>query len=296
MKHFVRVLFLCSLFLFNCCNGGEVILRNNSTVIEYLPAPGQYINDTRGAGFNGEISMVDAVEYANNRINDGYWVSLGGFGGYIVFSFKNGIQNDGGYNVRISSNATSIHSEPGIVWVMVDDNENGKPDETWYELKGSGHGNGTSRTGYSVTYYKPGNSSLPVMWNDSDGNSGQIDYLGGYHDQDYYYPNWVETPSYTLSGSLLASRTSEQTENNWLNAPYDWGYADNFSDIDRLNSQVGICYNHFRISDAIDVDGQPVNLEQIHFVKIQTAVNDKSGWLGEISTEISGITDYNSIK
>jgi len=54
--------------------------------------------------------------------------------------------------------------------------------------------------------------------------------------------------------------------------------------------------NHMRISDAVRHDGKPANLKYIDFVKIHTGVNVKAGWLGENSTEVFGVQDYNMIK
>ena len=51
--------------------------------------------------------------------------------------------------------------------------------------------------------------------------------------------------------------------------------------------------NHFRISDAIDANGNHKELKYIDFVKVQVGVNTKSGWLGEVSTEVFGFYDYN---
>ena len=86
----------------------------------------------------------------------------------------------------------------------------------------------------------------------------------------------------------------------WVQPHYDWGYADNFSPTDRLtdndNANASTNANHFRISDAIDENGIKVDLEYIDFVKVQTACNTKSGWLGEQSTEVFGFYDYNMKK
>jgi hypothetical protein len=51
--------------------------------------------------------------------------------------------------------------------------------------------------------------------------------------------------------------------------------------------------NHFKISNAIDCLGEPIELDYIDFVKVQCGVNAKSGWLGELSTEVLGFFDYN---
>ena len=43
-------------------------------------------------------------------------------------------------------------------------------------------------------------------------------------------------------------------------------------------------------------DGQPANLQYIDFVKVQTGLNTKSGWLGEVSTEVCRVIDFNLVK
>lgn len=62
------------------------------------------------------------------------WVSLGGWGGYIVVGFDHSIDNSssgykGGYNFSITGNAFKGSSEPGIVYVMQDTNGNTLPDD-----------------------------------------------------------------------------------------------------------------------------------------------------------------------
>ena len=86
----------------------------------------------------------------------------------------------------------------------------------------------------------------------------------------------------------------------WVNDEYDWGYVDNFSPIDRLtndnNAGAAANANYFKISNAIDDKGNPVDLKYIDFIKVQVGVNAKSGWLGEISTEVFGFFDYSMIQ
>ena len=62
------------------------------------------------------------------------------------------------------------------------------------------------------------------------------------------------------------------------------------------NSNAAANANHFRIADAIDFECKPVSLGFIDFVKVQVGVNTKSGWLGEVSTEVFGFYDYNMKK
>ena len=277
-------------------------------VYEYTPAPGQFINETKTGGFDGSQTTPEAaIAYAESRMSevdrDGNpypnWVSLGGFGGYIVVGFDHSIDNSGDYDIGILGNSFSGSSEPGIVWVMQDENGNGLPDDTWYELAGSETGKAETIQNYAVTYYRPSGTMMPVLWIDNLGNSGEIDYLTQFHRQEYYYPLWIESDSYTLTGTCLAPRNYDASGNGsyWVNAEYDWGYVDNFSSIDRLtgdeNATADANANHFKISNAIDFECQPIHLDYIDFVKVQVGVNAKSGWLGELSTEVCGFYDYN---
>lgn len=261
-------------------------------VIEYTPAPGQFINELKTGGFDAShVTPEAAVSYAESRLMEGSWVSLGGFGGYVIVGFDHSIDNSRTYDFGIISNAFDGSSEPGVVWVMQDENGNGYPDDTWYELAGSETGKFETYRDYAVTYYRPSAPKMPVQWTDNYGNNGEIDYLQQFHNQDYYYPLWIGTDSYTLTGTRLEARNYDQSGNGsyWIQPHYDWGYADNFSPSD-FNSENKA--NLFRISNAIDFEGNPINLSHIDFVKVQCAVNSKSGWLGELSTEVCGFYDY----
>ncbi|MFA8434814.1 MAG: PKD-like domain-containing protein [Marinifilaceae bacterium] len=264
-------------------------------VYKFLAAPGQFVNE----GYTAN-TQEEAIEYAEGRLKQNIYVSLGGFGGNIVLGFDHSVKNDGSYNIQILGNSFKGSSEPGIVWVMQDENGDGLPNDTWYELKGSDTKNGSTIKDYAVTYYKPKSPGLPVQWSDNQGNTGCVDYLGSFHSQDYYYPEWVETDSYTLRGTCLPARTKETTPGIWENGEFDWGYADNYSPIDRLteddNYGASANGNHFKISDAIRYDGTPANLKYIDFVKVVGGVNAKAGWLGENSTEVFGVKDFNLIK
>ena len=284
---------------------------NWNKVYEYTPAPGQFINELKTGGFDGTQTTPEAaIAYAESRMSQTYdngdpnpiWVSLGGFGGYIVVGFDHSIDNSGDYDLGILGNSFNGSSEPGIVWVMQDENGNGLPDDTWYELAGSETGKEETIQNYSVTYYRPTGTGMPVQWEDNQGNSGEIDYLKTYHSQDYYYPLWIKEDSYTLTGTCLKARNYDASGKGayWVNPHYDWGYVDNWSPIDRLtnseNANADANANHFKICNAIDFEGKPIDLKFVDFVKVQVGVNAKSGWLGEISTEVFGFYDYNMKK
>lgn len=290
-------------FTVNCCPAEGAYRRAASgasqaacdKVYEFTAAPGQFVNERYTAA-----DMQAACLYAERRMREGSYVSLGAFGGYIVAGFDHSVVNDGGYNIRIDGNSFRGSSEPGIVWVMQDENGNGLPDDTWYELKGSEYLAPDTRLDYAVTYYRPAAPGLPVAWTDNEGGDGVVDYMAAFHPQDYYYPAWIAQDSYTVVGRKLSPRTEMITENHWIFHEYGWGYADNFSPVDRLtdddNPNADVNGNHFRISDAVTYEGRPANLGYIDFVKVQTAVQSKAGWLGELSTEVFGIFDYNMLK
>lgn len=262
-------------------------------VYEYTPAPGQFINDVKSGGFTGEeLTAADAVAYAERRMQAKQFVSLGGFGGYIVVGFDHSIDNVVGYDLAIMGNAFEGSSEPGVVWVMQDADGDGEPNDTWYELRGSETGKQGTIQNYSVTYYRPDGAGKPVKWRDSEGAEGQIDYLRAFHSQPYYYPSWIETDSYTLTGTRLEARNYDKSGNGsyWVQPSYDWGYVDNFSEQDYLADMKVV--NLFDFANAMDAEGNTVELTYVDFVKVQVACNTKSGGLGENSTEVFDFYDY----
>jgi len=267
-----------------------------SRVYDFTPAPGQYVNENYTA-----TTMEEACTYAAARMQEGVYVSLGGFGGSVTVGFDHSIDNDGDYNFAIKEASYTNYSEPGIVWVMQDENGDGLPNDTWYELKGSEYGLDCTVQDYAVTYYRPEAPGQPVAWTDNHGGSGTIDYLISFHKQDYYYPLWVTEDRYTLRGSRLEARNYDQSGRGvlWINPDYGWGYADNHSETDMLPERATgetKGWNHFRISDAVTFDGLPANLQYIDFIKVQTGLNTKSGWLGEVSTEVMDFVDFNLVK
>lgn len=254
-----------------------------SKVYEYTPAPGQFIND--GVTLT---SPEEACSYAFERLSQGQFVSLGAFGGYLIAGFDHSVESstDGGFDLQITGNAHSSSSEPGIIWVSQDENGNGLPDDTWYELRGSEYGKPETWQDYAVTYYRPSSNGTSIEWTDNRGSSGSVDYIPAYHSQETYFPLWITADSYTLRGTRLEDRLVDENGNGslWIGHPFDWGYADNWSgtdpDIDK-----------FRISDAVRWDGEPADLTYIDFVKIQCGVQAKGGWTGEQSTELTLIRD-----
>lgn len=303
-KQFYIIVAFGLIVLVSCNKDDEIIIENpypekpgdlienpfiadKFKVVEYLPAPGQFINDP-AFGFDGVDSPEKAADYAGKRLKDLNYVSLGAWGGFIIMKSEYSINNSGDYDFAIGGNSFDSSNEPGIVWVMADTNSNGLPDDTWYELKGSYYGQEGYQKDYSVTYFRPEPDS-PTPWLDSNWEKGEIHWLGNYHNQQYYYPEWITEDSYTLKGTRLPALAEQNSVTGmWNVIPFEWGYADNNGLDATINDVNGrtIQINYFRISDAVTIEGTVANLSSIDFVKVQSAVNSNSGWLGEYSTEV----------
>ena len=274
-------------------------------VYEYRPAPGQFVNlIPEYAEGDTEESMCSKAEVLLCSADSGS-ITLGGWGGYVVFGFDHSVKNvPGEYDFRILGNAfysdkndpsKGGSSEPGIVWVSRDDNENGIPDDEWYELAGSECSSSTKN--YQLTYFrtpadhirtpKPSEDLVDttyILWRDQNGNRGYISQ-NRYHLQDYY-PRWINAERMTFAGTLLppnAVAYSEDGMTKYVMTIYAYGYADNHPN-DSEGSKMNIEW-------AVNNRGNKVNLNEIDFIKVQTGVNQQCGWIGETSTEVSGAVD-----
>ena len=292
--------FLLLLAVLSGCNYSEIIgpdgnalggnyrapfkksLAYQTVVFDFTPAPGQFVNEGYDAA-----TMEEACSYAQGRLASGKFVSLGGFGGYIVVGFDHSIMRTGGYDFGIMSNAYDGNSEPGIVWVMQDENGNGLPDDTWHELKGSESESEGTVHDYEVTYYRPSADNQPVKWTDNQGGSGEIPYMKAYHHQPSYYPEWIGADQYTLKGTMLPGRSYDKYGDGtmWISPDYGTGYADNHNstDFDMFEFKGNtVPINYFKICSELDY---------IDFIKVQSGINAVCGKIGEISTEVCGFVD-----
>ena len=276
-----------------------------SKVYEYRPAPGQFVNTMpQYEAGDSYDDMLRKVEESLSGTND-IMVSLGGFGGYVVFGFDHTVINHPGekdfmilgnsYYELSGSDRKGGSAEPGIVMVSYDCNCNGIPDDDWYEIAGSEHNSPATIRNYSITYHRPDPdreiiSQGPlvdinyIMWEDSEGTCSSMP-KNNFHRQEYY-PAWVEDDALTFSGTRLADNGVDVSGTGayYVLYCYDWGYADNHpNDYADLNS--------FDISWAVDKDGMPVVLPGVDFVKVYTGINQYCGWIGETSTEICRAQD-----
>lgn len=243
-------------------------------LIEYHPAPGQFLNKN-----------VGNLASAEGLIGKRGLVTLGAWGGSVSYAFDHTVINrEDEDDFIIYGNASATFSEPGVIYVMQDDNGNGLPDDTWYEIKGSAHAlEGTVRD-YKVTYFRPEAIEDDIAWEDNKGKTGFVS-KNSFHKQ-AYYPEWITEDSYSISGTLLSDSNIDMSNPSMITSkPFEYGYADNTPGGDKIN-----------IGDAIDKEGKAVHLSGIDFIKIQTGIQANMGWMGELSTEVIGIADLSLIK
>lgn len=278
-------------------------------VYDYVPAPGQFVNvfPAYKPGYTQDSINAQLESVLVGQL--GGTVSLGSYGGYIVFGFDHPVVNKHGYDVKIYGNAIQSASvpdqtggscEPGIIMVGVDQDGDGVPSagDLWYEIKGNEYDRCLHN--YEVTYYKPDENKVKVphdswrfisdveyvRWtsNDADAPSGYV-WRNTFHAQSYW-PMWIEDTVLTFRGTKLPNTAIDMSSNgsgtNWFQPFLGEGYADNLP-----NGQE----QGFMIDWAIDEDGNPVELDHIDFVKVYSGQLDYCGWLGEVSTEVCGAED-----
>lgn len=281
-------------------------------VLEYRPAPGQFVN-TMPQYKEGD-TQATMNEKALNAIgnNTKGMITLGGYGGYVTVGFDHTLRNAKDANdFLVLGNAFANSSEPGIIQVAYDVNQNGQPDEEeWFEIAGSAHHDPKQETwyerakqagnivetylDYSITYKKPAKEPTTneekenyIFWEDNKGHKG-YKVMNQFHPQPYY-PQWIEEEQLVFTGTCLPQNGINQgTDKNFVLPSFTYGYADNYPN-NSADAEIDIDW-------AVDKDGKPANLPGVDFIKIYTGVNQENGWLGENSTEVCGVTDLNLTK
>lgn len=271
----LALLSLIAFLLTACSKDAEQPVQSKfiSKIFEYSPAPGQFINE-EGTGTKAGAELLIG--------NKDHLVSLGGFGGYIIFGFDHSITNSDGADLAIYGNAFGVpfeFSEPGIVMVSKDVNGNGLPDDEWYELAGSIHDSSAVIKNYRITYYNP-KATADIPWKDNRGGSGAV-LLNTFHNHAYYPSFAANQDSISFTGTLLPSTFGLQPGTSvYVNKGFPWGYSDSYLS------------DTFDISWAVNAAGGKANLASIDFVKVYTGQNSAGNTLlGEVSTEISGAED-----
>lgn len=289
-------------------------------VLDYRPAVGQFTN------VYPKYEEGDTQEDMNQKVlaaignNKKGMISLGGFGGYVVVGFDHTIKNvEGKRDFRVLGNAFYANAnpdsnapeggscEPGVIMVAYDANKDGIPNENeWYEIAGSSHINPSQELwfqkakdagcdvnvyrDYEITYYRPVKEPTSkdewdtyIRWEDNLKNEG-YKVKNQFHNQPYY-PLWISDDKITFRGTCLPQNAVDESGSGTYYVQYKflYGYADN-----EVNSKDDAAID---IGWAINSKGQQVDLPGADFIKIYTGINQENGWLGECSTEISGVED-----
>lgn len=285
-------------------------------VFDFKPAPGQFINDLPSANDGEPFDKI--LTRANSYLTkkNGDLISLGAFGGYIVFGFDHTIVNvKGKRDFRVLGNAfwadanpnpdatmRGGSSEAGVIMVSYDKNKNGLPDDEWYEIEGAGHKMEKTIKNYEITYYRPDPNKVPVpgggtgtvlftdveyiLWKDNQGKTGYLAQNNAYNHSLDYWPKWLkDQEKITFKGTRLPDNAVDEsgTGSYFVQYAFLYGYADNAPNNDD-DSAIDIDW-------AIDKNGNKIHLPGIDFVKVYNGLNQQAGWLGETSTEIMGATD-----
>ncbi|MCH4154809.1 MAG: PKD domain-containing protein [Muribaculaceae bacterium] len=280
-----------------------------SKIYDFCPAPGQFVNvlPKYESGDTKESIIAKVSTRLCCDTADATTVSLGAYGGYIVFGFDHTVVNTHNYDFKILGNAFASADatlgypggscEPGILMVSFDANANGEPDDAWYEIAGSDYSKSSTVHNYSITYVRSNENQPKIAdpvnkeitdttytpWSDNQGNSGHI-YRNSAHAQSYF-PLWLSTDTLSFTGTKLADNAENRsvgTAYSYVLRMLDWGYVDNLPN----KMDPGL-----KIDWAVDANGNSVNLPGINFVKVYTALNQYCGWIGETSTEVTGAAD-----
>lgn len=293
-------------------------------VFDYLPAPGQFVNELpkyeKGDTYETILAKVNKTIVGEETS----FITLGGWGGYVVLGFDHTITNVAGRrDFRVEGNAFGANSnprpnppfggscEPGIIMVAYDKNKNGKPDEDeWYEIKGSGSTSPENEPWYTaaitakvdtrtfrnheMTYYRPTNETPGTPEGVASiknyiqwtNNQGEQGYKikNTFHSQSYY-PAWVKDDKLTFKGIRLAQNGMDESGQGSYFVLYAFSYG--YADnFPNNDDRAGI-----DIDWAVDKNGNKVNLPGIDFIKVYTGVDQENGWLGENSTEVGRCQD-----
>ena len=278
-----------------------------SKVLEYNPAPGQFINTMpqyeEGDTYASMLQKVEESIAGTNRT----LISLGAWGGYVTFAFDHSVVNTPnqsdflieGNSFYASATSKGGSSEPGIVMVSIDINQNGLPDDPFYQLAGSEYATPSTQHQYSLTYYRTSANHTPqpdkknsltdstyIRWKDNQNQSGYL-HKNTFHTQEYF-PQWLKDSTLTFVGSRLPDNAYDPNGKGayWVQQPFEYGYADCHP-----NDSIARC--SFDIEWAVTNDGKPIHLPCVDFVRVYTGVFQQCGWTGEISTEISHARDLN---
>ncbi len=276
-------------------------LEGPTGIKKYLPAPGQFVNLTNFG--NAE----------KTKIYSGEMVTLGAYGGSIIYEFADPIKNDPNNpygidfivygNVFTNSDGTSAAGAAEPAAVMVSGNG-----RDWAELAGSVYYDGKTKHNVEITYKNPDltfkKGAQDVPWKRKNSSMSGVIKKNDYHLQPYYpnYENYKKYLSDSIDsdnkysvGSMTVKGQSMITDKPCPR----YGYGDTHANKEggsnvavnpyAENHTVSFNGDGFDLSWGVDKDGNPTNMDylrEIKYVKIYNPVMYDGGSIGESSPEI----------
>ncbi len=293
---------------------GEVESPFAARVLEFAPAPGQFVNHPN---FSAPLRALGPPSGGGTSApNNTSVVSLGGFGGYIVLEFDHTVIDDPlnpfGMDAIVFGNAYWVGGNPNRHWaecstieISVDENDNGLADDPWYLVPGS-------------HIIDPSLQFVIKQWDD--------DIKDGHYppDDESWIPpgrsgTW-ETEAFSLPAVVFGSSVVINPTAKG-NAEGIYGYGDYSPtlvlgdlDGDDLVDEAAISPQEFYTTpddpltvgmtagsgggDAFDIawaidpiTGYPADLYGFDFIRFTSAVDSVSPILGEKSAEIDAVAD-----
>lgn len=250
-------------------------------VIEYRPAPGQFVNDPQ---YNDPTRALGAPVGGGTIAPDNTkLVTLGGFGGTITLGFDQTVwdhpDNPHGLDFIVFGNSSWVANLPFLRWaeaaiveISRDANHNGIADDPWYVIPGS-HLHDPKRQRREGHFLLPDEpfATPPVLNTNTDGSEA----FWGYADLnpvlllgDLDGDNVIDDPN--IGVDAFYTRPDDPREEG-LSPGSGGGDA-------------------FDIAWAVHpLTGEPAGLRGFDFIRITTAVDADNGQFGEVSAEIGGV-------
>lgn len=249
---------------------GQQMARVKVKVLDYSPAPGQFVNELPKAAAGDSYEAVLAkVEAVFNGSDDARVVTLGSFGGSVTVKTAEPVTG----KFQVIGNAIPTQGEPGLVSISADG-------ATWYNLSGESYGKAQQVT---VTYHQPAPGATDeqyIRWATSAGESGWLSRIPDFHTQNYF-PEWNNLPELTFTALRLPDNgTVNPATYQWTLAPMT-GYADCFPNADERSI--------LDPANAVDASGNKARLATFSYIRITSSILQNCGPLGEASTEVGGI-------
>lgn len=296
-------------------------------VIEYRPAPGQFVNDPAfndpsralGPPPAGQTGDGGTLSPDNSKL-----VSLGGFGGSITLRFHETVMDDPcnplGMDAIVFGNSFWPGRDPrrrwgeaGVIEICRDLNGNGLPDDGWHIVRGSSLPAVPATARRTMSWTAAGS---PAGWYPNATDFPELQ--GGYETTGYELPTVFETlpvqnplmdgreahwgyadMSPTLRLGDLSGATGSAAHDDRLDQPEDMPSIDPaaFYTVPDDPMSVGVDPGSgggdaFDIAWAVDPEtGEPSALDGFDFIRISTGVDALllGGILGEASTELASV-------